>query len=219
MEHVAASKVHIVHHGFELNNFFNTNPENVEALKLKYNPESRSPVIGVISRFTEWKGVQYIIPAFKKILYDYPNAFILLANAQGDIADELYKQLSQFDSKQYGTIKFEKDLYSLYQLFDVFVHVPIDEHSEAFGQTYIEALAAGVPSVFTLSGIASEFVKDQENAIVVGYKNANEIYNGIRLILENADLKNKLIANGRNAVMKQFDVIKMINSLEALYAS
>jgi hypothetical protein len=28
-----------------------------------------------------------------------------------------------------------------------------------------------------------------------------------------------LITNGRNDVMKQFDVIKMINSLEALYAS
>jgi glycosyltransferase involved in cell wall biosynthesis len=133
--------------------------------------------------------------------------------------EELFKQLSQFDRKQYCTIKFEKDLYSLYQLFDVFVHVPIDEHSEAFGQTYVEALAAGVPCVFTLSGIASEFVRDRENAIVVVYKNTDEIYNGIRLILENPDLKNKLIANGRNDVMKQFDVIKMINSLEALYAS
>jgi glycosyltransferase involved in cell wall biosynthesis len=219
LEHVATSKVQIVHHGFELNNFFTTNPENVVAMKSKYNPDGRSPVIGVISRFTEWKGVQYIIPAFKKILNDYPNAFILLANAQGDMQDELFKQLSQFDSTQYGTIKFEKDLYSLYQLLDVFVHVPIDEHSEAFGQTYIEALAAGVPSVFTLSGIASEFIKDRENAIVVAYKNTDEIYNGIRLILENADLKNKLITNGREDVMKQFDVIKMINSLEALYAS
>ena len=218
-EHVAASKVQIVHHGFELNKFLNTNADNILTLKSKYNPEGKSPVIGVISRFTEWKGVQYIIPAFKKILKDYPNAFMILANAQGDMQEELFKQLSQFDSKQYCTIKFEKDLYSLYQLFDVFVHVPIDEHSEAFGQTYVEALAAGVPCVFTLSGIASEFVKDRENAIVVDYKNTDDIYNGIRLILENPDLKNKLIANGRNDVMKQFDVIKMINSLEALYAS
>ena len=133
--------------------------------------------------------------------------------------DELFKQLSQFGSKQYGTIKFEKDLYSLYHLFDVFVHVPIDEHSEAFGQTYIEALAAGIPSVFTLSGIASEFVKNQENAIVVGYKNSDEIYEGINLILKDVDLKSKLISNGRADVMKYFDVLKMIKSLEALYES
>jgi glycosyltransferase involved in cell wall biosynthesis len=175
-ENVNSNKVQIIHHGFELNKFVETNSANISILKSKYNPNNKTPVIGVISRFTEWKGVQYIIPAFKKILNDYPDAFIVLANAHGDMEAELFQQLSQLNSDQYCTIKFEKDLYSLYQLFDVFVHVPIDEHSEAFGQTYVEALAAGVPSVFTLSGIASEFVIDRRNAVVVDYKNADAIY-------------------------------------------
>ncbi len=214
-----AGKVQIIHHGFELNKFLQTNNDDVFKLKTKYNPANKSPVIGVISRFTEWKGVQYIIPAFKKILNDYPDAFIILANAQGDMETELFQQLSQFNSNQFCTVKFEKDLYSLYQLFDVFVHVPIDEHSEAFGQTYVEALAAGIPCVFTLSGIATEFIKDRENAIVVDYKNADEIYEGIRFVLNDPDLKKKLITNGRNDVIKQFDIVKMINSLEVLYAS
>jgi len=144
---------------------------------------------------------------------------MILANAQGDMEDELFYQLEKLNSDQFCTIKFEKDLYSLYQLFDVFVHVPIDKHSEAFGQTYVEALAAGIPSVFTLSGIATEFINDAENAVVVDYKNADAIYDGINLILNNPDLKNKLISNGRNDVMQKFDVIKMINSLEDLYAS
>jgi glycosyltransferase involved in cell wall biosynthesis len=218
-EHVDSAKVQIIHHGFELNKFVDTSLENISILKSKYNSSKKSPVIGVISRFTEWKGVQFIIPAFKKILSDYPDALIILANAQGDMETELFQQLAQFNSNQFCTIKFEKDLYSLYQLFDVFVHVPIDEHSEAFGQTYVESLAAGIPCVFTLSGIACEFVKDRENAVVVDYKNAEAIYQGIRLILNDPDLKNKLITNGRNDVMEQFDIVKMINSLEVLYAS
>jgi glycosyltransferase involved in cell wall biosynthesis len=218
-EHVNSDKVQIVHHGFELNKFVETSSANISILKSKYNPNNKAPVIGVISRFTEWKGVQYIIPAFKKILNDYPDAFIVLANAHGDMEAELFQQLSQLNSNQYCTIKFEKDLYSLYRLFDVFVHVPIDEHSEAFGQTYVEALAAGVPSVFTLSGIACEFVIDRRNAVVVDYKNADAIYEGINLILKDVDLKSKLISNGRADVMKYFDVLKMIKSLEALYES
>ena len=218
-EKVKAKKVQIIHHGFELKNFLLPNLYDISKLKSKYNPANKGPVIGVISRFTEWKGVQYIIPAFKKILIVHPNAYMILANAQGDMEVELFNQLKQFNSDQFCTIKFEKDLYSLYQLFDVFVHVPIDEHSEAFGQTYVEALAAGIPSVFTLSGIATEFIHDTENAVVVDYKNADAIYDGISLILNNQDLKNKLISNGRNDVMQKFDVIKMINSLEDLYAS
>jgi glycosyltransferase involved in cell wall biosynthesis len=35
----------------------------------------------------------------------------------------------------------------------VFVHVPEDQHAEAFGLVYIESLMAGVPCVFTRSGI------------------------------------------------------------------
>jgi glycosyltransferase involved in cell wall biosynthesis len=212
-------KVKIIHHGFELNRFSDINQANVDALKLKYNPIGKQPVVGVISRFTEWKGVQYIIPAFKKLLQDYPNALIILANAQGDMQDEINKQLSESLNGSFVTIKFEKDLYSLYKLFDVFVHVPIDESSEAFGQTYVEALAAGVPSVFTKSGIAAEFIEDKYNALVVDFKNTDSIYEALKLLLANADLKHSLITNGRNSVFSMFDVTKMIQSLEDLYAS
>jgi glycosyltransferase involved in cell wall biosynthesis len=54
---------------------------------------------------------------------------------------------------------------------------------------------------------------------VVDYKNADAIYEGINLILKDVDLKSKLIYNGRADVMKYFDVLKMIKSLEALYES
>src|SRR5256885_4070776 len=42
------------------------------------------------------------------------------------------------------------------KLLDVFVHAPIAPQVEAFGQVYVEAMAAGVPSVITRAGIRSE---------------------------------------------------------------
>jgi glycosyltransferase involved in cell wall biosynthesis len=218
-EHVNPSKVQIIHHGFELTKFVDANESNISLLKSKYNPANKSPVIGVISRFTEWKGVQYIIPAFQKIKNDFPDALLVLANAQGDMEAEIFRQLNEISKDGFVTIKFEKDLYSLYKLFDVFVHTPIDDKSEAFGQTYVEALAAGVPSVFTMSGIAVEFIEDKKNALVVDFKNSDAIYNAIYLILSDNDLKGRLIENGRNSVSAMFDVKKMIGLLEDLYAS
>jgi len=218
-EHVNATKVQIILHGFELNKFIDRDETNISILKLKYNPSLRTPVIGVISRFTEWKGVQYIIPAFQKIKNDFPDALLVLANAQGDMEDEIFRHLNEIAKDSFVTIKFEKELYSLYKLFNVFVHVPIDEHSEAFGQTYVEALAAGIPSVFTMSGIAKEFIEDKKNALVVDFKNSDAIYNSIYKILSDNELKDFLIDNGRNSVLSMFDVNKMIISLEVLYAS
>lgn len=213
------SRVTTVHHGFELKRFVEVNQTGVDKLKSIYNPEGKSPVIGVISRFTEWKGVQYIIPAFQKLLNEYPDALLILANAQGDMEVELFNQLQTLKEGSYKTIKFENDLYSLYQLFDVFVHVPIDLKSEAFGQTYVEALAAGIPSVFTLSGIATEFIQNEKNALVVDYKNTDEIYQGVVRLLSDSSLRAQLKQKGQSDVMEKFDISKMINALEGLYAS
>lgn len=216
-EHVNPDKVFLVNHGFEIEKFEFPQKENVDKLMNLYNTTNKHPVIGVISRFTEWKGIQYIIPAFKRILEQYPNALLILANAKGDMKDLLLSQLKQLPSNSYVTIEFEKDLFSLYKLFDVYVHVPIDSRSEAFGQTYVEALAAGIPSVFTLSGIANEFIVDKRNALVVPFKNADEIYRSIIELLDNMNLRDQLIVQGRNDVKKLFPINVMMNALYKIY--
>jgi len=108
-------------------------------------------VIGAISRFVQWKGVQHIIPAFQKILEQYPTAKLVLANAQGDYEETVKKCCIHFLPILTSKLNFEDDLAALYQLFDVFVHVPIEPRAEAFGQTYVESLISRIPSVFTLS--------------------------------------------------------------------
>ena len=215
-EKVPEKKVKIVPHGLPENLFSNINNEDIELIKTKYNFEGYNPVIGVISRFTEWKGVQYIIPAFKLLLDEYPHAKLVLANATGDYENEINNLLMQLPADSYVKINFEPNMPALFKTFDVFVHTPIDNHSEAFGQVYIESLAGGIPMVCTLSGIANECVKHLENAIVVDYKNSNEIYNGIKLILENKNIREKLINNAPLSV-KQYTVENKFNLLKQIY--
>ncbi|HQV01614.1 MAG TPA: glycosyltransferase, partial [Bacteroidia bacterium] len=68
LEHVKPTKIYLIHHGFNLDALVQVEAEAVDALKLKYNAKQQYPVIGVISRFTYWKGIQYIIPAFEQLL-------------------------------------------------------------------------------------------------------------------------------------------------------
>lgn len=215
-EKVPEKKVKIVPHGLPENLFSNINDEDIVLIKTKYDLHGYKPVIGVISRFTEWKGVQYIIPAFKLLLNEYPNAKLVLANAYGDYESEINKLLMQLPVDSYVKINFEPNMPALFKTFDVFVHTPIDNHSEAFGQVYIEALAAGIPMVCTLSGIANECVKHLENAIIVDYKNTDAIYNEIKLILENKNIRYKLIKNAPISV-KQYTVENKFNLLINLY--
>ena len=216
-EKVKEKKIHLIHHGFDIDCFINVKLSHIEGLKSKYKIEPDNfPIIGVVSRYIKWKGVQYIIPAFKKILNEYPNAKLILANANGPDKEYIHSQLATLPKDSYIEISFEQNLFALYKLFDVFIHVPINKEIEAFGQTYVEALAAGVPGVFTLSGIASEFVKSNNNALVVDYESPNQIYDAIIQILSNKKLRVAMIQNGRKSI-EQFRLELFIKKLEQLY--
>src|SRR5690606_4491552 len=105
---------------------------------------------------------------------------------------------------------------ALYKLFDVYVHVPIDEKIEAFGQTYVEALAAGIPSVFTKSGIANDFIEDERNALVVPFRNSEAIYSALLRVLTDETLRESLILEGKKSVEK-FDFHNMADQLDSIY--
>jgi glycosyltransferase involved in cell wall biosynthesis len=212
-------KIRLIHHGFDMQGFANVPTGEIESLTKKYNPNGRRPVIGVIARYVHWKGLQYIIPAFESVLQQYPNAYLLLANAKsGSYKMEVDRLLSTLPADSYFEIEFENNLFALYRLFDVYVHTPIDPELEAFGQTYVEALAAGVPSVFTLSGIAKEFIQHGMNALVVDFKNAEQIHQSMIRILEDDKLRNALTTQGRTDVEKKFSIAQQITSLESLYS-
>jgi glycosyltransferase involved in cell wall biosynthesis len=213
------NKIILIPHGFLLDEFAVVAKERIEKFKRNTHINGKYPVIGVISRFTEWKGVQYVIPAFNEILKDFPNAVLILLNAHGDYENTIFTLLQKIPNQSFRTIRFENDIAAVYKSMDIFVHVPIDEHSEAFGQIYIESLASGVPSIFTLSGIAPDFIVNKYNAVTVPFKNSTAIYNALKTILNDKELELKLRTNSRKSVQETFEIHSMIYALEKLYES
>ncbi len=215
-ERVSPEKIHLIHHGFKIEVFENVHHERIRLLHAKYNLQNKEPVIGVISRLTHWKGVQHIILAFEKLLREYPQACLILANATGDDEAFIDNMLKSLPPDSFIKIGFEEDVPALYQLFDIFAHMPIDIHSEAFGQIYVESLLAGIPSIFTLSGVAPEFIKDKVNALVVDYESPEEIYVAFKVLLADLNLRKGLVERGRIDAGK-FNFETMVKKVEELY--
>jgi glycosyltransferase involved in cell wall biosynthesis len=210
-EGVQSDKILTVHHGFDFDFFTEPGDRRINELKAKYNITDNYPVIGMVSRYTHWKGIQYVIPAFQSLLKEYPNALLVLANASGDYESEIHNLLSSIPLSSYREIKFEKDSPALFNLFNIFIHVPVDNHSEAFGQVYVEALASECPCIFTISGIASEFVIHEKNALIVPYADSSAIYMAMIKLLTNKELAERLAVEGAKNVREKFDLSLMID--------
>ena len=205
-------KIKLIEHGFKLTQFNSISKDRVDALRLKYRLPQDKTVIACISKYIEWKGVEYVVRSFKAINQQNPNTHLLLANASGIYKSAIERELAQLPEGSFTEIVFEDDLFALYQLIDIFVHVPINSAIEAFGQTYIEALAAEVPSIFTLSGIANDFIVHRKNALVVDYKDVEGISKAIMELMNDSNLKQQLIAQGRKDV-DRYGFDNMIQSM------
>lgn len=211
----------LIHHGFELKRFSNPDLTEVERLKQQYNPDNQKPVFGIIARWLELKGIQYTIDAFSELLKKYPDALLCFfgASENADYSVEIKNKLDQLPERNYCIVPFENNVFDLYQLFDGYMHVPVNAACEAFGQTYVEALAAGIPSIFTLSGVAREFIVHEENALVVPFRDSKAIYEAMLQILNDEGLCTKLKTNGVRDVNRLFDFSTYISNLQKLYRS
>ncbi len=217
VESVPATKVVRIPHGFDFGVFENISEERIRQIKSKWNiPESR-PVIGAISRHIDWKGVQFIIPAFTEFQKQFQDAVLVLANASGPYHAAILKQLEAIPKARVMLIPFEDDVAALYRVFDIFVHVPVDSTVEAFGQTYVEALASSVPSIFTMSGIASEFVEHRINAMVVPFQDSQAIMAALVALWQDHALRQRLATAGKCDVVSRFGINDMLTSLTNLY--
>lgn len=174
-ENASPSKIRLIHNGIELDRFQKDFRLAIDSRSLN----SEVFEIGVVSRHTNLKGIEFTATAFVRILETLPNAHLTIVGAQSDSTSEILKILSAVDSSRYSFVDFTPNIPEFLSSLNLFIHVPIDPGAESFGLVYIEALAIGVPSIFTKSGILHEIPNLEKYVRVVPYMDSEAIYQAI----------------------------------------
>lgn len=225
-EKVPKEKVVLIYHGYDMSAPPRHDSEQVKALAARHGigTDGRAPVIGMIARPFEWKGLDHAIPAFGDVLAAHPKAKLVIFNWKGTPHTERYETLLRtLPEGSWHTVHFEPRVVELFPAFDVFVHVPEDQHAEAFGLVYIESLMAGVPCVFSRSGIMHDLdVSRLQGVRMVPFKDRRAIASAVEQWLREAPderVRHGFAEHNTAFLREVLDIRLKMRDLDRLYDS
>lgn len=181
-ESVNQTKVTLIHNGIDTERFSEVNFLRDKLLVSSHDKFN----IGVVSRMTGWKGIQYTVDAFIMLHSRFPNSRLNLVGAPADSYELIKDKLATLDPSAYSITSWHPNILEFLRKSDLFVHVPIGPQDEAFGLVYIEALASQTPSIFTISGVLHELPNPEKYAQIVPYEDSIAIFRAMVKILERA---------------------------------
>jgi len=107
----------------------------------------------------------------------------------------------------------DQSLYDAYKGADMLV---LPSRHEPFGMVILEAWSAGVPVVASLTGGIGKIITHNHNGLVFENGEVMSLYKNMESLLNNENLRDKLIENAHIDV-KEYDWVQVANNLDSIY--
>jgi glycosyltransferase involved in cell wall biosynthesis len=210
LANVAAEKVEVVHHGFDLDRL---NPIHADrdAVRRELRLEGKL-VLGAIGRLYWLKNYRALIEAFARVCGDEPNSRLVIVG-DGERGPLGAHAASFGVSDRVLILPPRGDIPDVLAAFDAFVHPAI---AESFGMVIIEAMALARPVMCTRVGVAPEVLEDGQTGVLAASPEPDSLAEGLRTLLS---LRPRWPAIGQAARsrVKGFTARAMAERYEELY--
>jgi len=221
-----ASRVHVVHHGMDLERFTPAGAAERERI-LDRHPRLRGRrVMFHPARMSLAKGSDFVVRAFAEMKRRLPGLCLVMAGTEKTVDWGSYQgpEIQKINAL-IGGLKLEDDVYirffpwdeiaDMYRVADVVVYPSIFE--EPFGLVMLEALASGTPIVVTRSGGMPEVIEDGFNGFVVPRRDYHALAERCLLILDDPVEAARLAANGLRCARERFSLSAMVDNTLDVY--
>jgi glycosyltransferase involved in cell wall biosynthesis len=186
----------------------------------KYKIKNDELVVGMVGRINPFKGQDTFINAAKIIIDKNIKAkFFIVGDTfkgyEGSLLylKEMVKQLRL--EKNVFFAGFIEDKLDIYNLFDVFVHVPISP--EGLGLVILEAMANGLPVIAANCGGPKEIIIDGVSGLLVPPGDPEILAAKIIYLSENQEMRKKLGDTALNEVPQRFSLDKTGKQIMQIY--
>lgn len=182
------------------------------ALRREVGISDDVPVVAMVARFQRVKGHHTFQAMAQRILAQLPDTHFIIAGDDvfGVAADQRYRDeiLAQARSsadlrERLHYLGFRADVESVYAAANVFV-CPSD--FESYGIANLEAMACALPVVSTRRGGPAETIAEGLTGCLVDPGDADALAKRALQLLNDAPLRNRMGAAGRERVLRSFSV-------------
>jgi len=199
---VAKEKIVYIPNGVDIPKFQKKHPESeLKNLKVKHHlPETGCNYLITTSRLAQKNGLEDLIEAMQYIPY---NDHLLILGS-GELEKKL-KNLAEglgLSNRIHFLGEIHPDQIPQYlQFSNIFIRA---SHSEGMGNSFLEAMAAGLPVIATPVGGILDFLRNEENGLFCKVKNPRSISQAVQKIERNPQLFKKLVENGQKTIQQNY---------------
>jgi glycosyltransferase involved in cell wall biosynthesis len=177
------------------------------------------------------KGVDYLARAFAKLSQEHPDAYLIIAGGSKLWVEPGWLQGSELETTEQQILRILAPaiarnrvfmlgvvppvaIGSYYAASDVFVLPSMFQ--ETFGLVLLEAFSAGLPVIAFRSGGIPELVEDRRNGIVVAQGDEEGLYQSMRDLVLDPDLRERL-GFAAQGVPAKFPWENTVSQVEIVY--
>jgi glycosyltransferase involved in cell wall biosynthesis len=199
------ASVDIVPNGVDLSRFVPESPysslEQRAHIRTQLGAAESDTLLVTTSRLVEKNGVEDIVRALKSL----PESVFLVVIGSGKLLERLKSVADELHLL--GRIRFvgelpQRDIPAYLHASDIFVRPSL---SEGFGNSFVEAMAAGLPVVATPVGGIVDFLEDGVTGLFAKPGNPASVAKAISRLLADTDLAAKVRVNAFAMVKERYD--------------
>lgn len=179
----------------------------------------RTPVFLFLARLIEAKGVKEILYAARDLKAS-GLSFRIIFCGDGALRDWLNEHISIYelqDCVEYRGLVTGAEKEEFLRQADVML-LPT-RYREGFPFTLLEAFNYALPVIASPEGAIPEIIRDGENGFLVDSLDHRQLAEGMRICIENPELRQRMGEKARRMVEERFSIVSMIETFSEMYES
>lgn len=191
-----------IHNGINTQEYINSFEKNNEKI-----------IISLIGRVENHKGQLEAIKVCQKLIKEFDN-FELRIIGEGSQLKYIEKYVQKNNLGSFiNIVGFSSEIKKHLSESDIFL---LPSKAELFPLTILEAMSMSLPIISTKVAGIPEMVRDKENGILIDPINEEELYEALKKLILNKELRRKYGENSRKIVTERFDISITVNKLKSI---